>query len=238
MKTLSFTHATDDQLVADVPRLAQNERTSTADFVACLAEFDGRRLYLGLGFASIYSYCAARLHLTEGAAYRRVETARASRRFPIVLEMLRDGQLSLATAALIGQKLTAGNVESLLREVAFKSKREVEVILAKRSPRPLAPSVVRKLPDPKPAIIAPTRASNESPVSLTELIAAPPPPSRRPIVAPLSEAHYKLQVTISTAARERLAQIQDLMRHRIPGGDPAAIVEHALEVLHMELLKK
>src|SRR5688500_3794350 len=28
------------------------------------------------------------------------------------------------------------------------------------------------------------------------------------------------------------------MRHRIPGGDPAAIVEHALEVLHMELLTK
>ncbi|MEX2269825.1 MAG: hypothetical protein WD690_00040 [Vicinamibacterales bacterium] len=28
------------------------------------------------------------------------------------------------------------------------------------------------------------------------------------------------------------------MRHRIPRGDPAAIVEHALEVLHAELLKE
>jgi hypothetical protein len=63
-------------------------------------------------------------------------------------------------------------------------------------------------------------------------------PARRPIVAPLSESHYKLQVTISAAARERPSQIQDLMRHRIPNGDPAAIVEHALDVLHAQLLKE
>ncbi|HEX6324385.1 MAG TPA: HNH endonuclease signature motif containing protein [Vicinamibacterales bacterium] len=70
------------------------------------------------------------------------------------------------------------------------------------------------------------------------VLSAPPIPSRRPIVAPLSESHYKLQVTITAAARERLGQIQDLMRHRLPNGDPAAIVEHALEVLHAELLKQ
>jgi hypothetical protein len=45
-------------------------------------------------------------------------------------------------------------------------------------------------------------------------------------------------VTISAAAHDRLQQIQDLMRHRLPNGDPAAIVEHAFEVLHAELLKQ
>src|SRR5690606_13653310 len=64
------------------------------------------------------------------------------------------------------------------------------------------------------------------------------PALRRPVIAPLSESHYKLQVTISAAARERLSQIQASMRHRLPNGDPAAIVEHALEVLHAELLKQ
>lgn len=48
----------------------------------------------------------------------------------------------------------------------------------------------------------------------------------------------ELQVTISSAGRERLRAIQDLMRHRLPSGDPAAIIERALEVLHAELLKK
>ena len=47
--------------------------------------------------------------------------------------------------------------------------------------------------------------------------------SPKPVVAPLSESHYKLQVTISASVRQRLQQIQDLMRHRLPSGDPAAI---------------
>lgn len=88
------------------------------------------------------------------------------------------------------------------------------------------------------------RAARKFPtaISLTELLGTPivPPtaPTRRPVVSPLSESHYKLQVTISAAARERLSQIQNLMRHRLPNGDPAAIVEHPLEVLHAQLLKE
>ena len=223
-----------------MPGLAANERTATADFVAGLAEFDRRRLYLGLGFPSIYSYCAARLHLKEGSAYRRIETARASRNHPVILEMLRDGRLSLATAALVAPRLTATCGEELLHDVAFKSKREVEVILARLRPQPPVPSVVRKLPEPQSVSAAPD-SDNAPPMSLRDLVAAAQaaaPASRRPIVAPLSESHYKLQVTISASARERLQQIQDLMRHRLPSGDPAAIVEHALELLHADLLKK
>jgi hypothetical protein len=58
------------------------------------------------------------------------------------------------------------------------------------------------------------------------------------VISPLSEAHYKLQVTISTTAHDRLRHIQDLMRHTIPNGDPALIVERALKLLHEDLLKK
>ena len=242
MNTRTFAHATDDQLVAELPRLAQNERASAAEFVTGLAEFDGRKLYLGLGFTSIYSYCAARLHLADGAAYRRVEAARASRRFPVLLDMLRDGRLCLATAALIGPKLTAGSAEGLFEEAAFKSKREVEKLLARHHPQPPVPSVVRKLPGRKqpesPAPMITTEAEQPLDLSSSHAPATSQPPSRRPVVAPLSEAHYKLQVTISTTAHDRLRQIQDLMRHRVPNGDPAVIGEHALEVLHAELLKR
>lgn len=79
-----------------------------------------------------------------------------------------------------------------------------------------------------------------TPTAVPDGAALPPPQpfSRRRIVAPLSEQYYKLQVTISAAARDRLSEIQDLMRHRLPSGDPATIVEHALEVLHADLLKQ
>src|SRR5688500_18527121 len=241
---MTFAQLSDHQLVARMPDLLQQERSASADFVEALAELDARKLYLGLGFTSVYSYCAARLHLTDGSAYRRIEAARASRRFPAVLAMLKDGSLSLATAALVSCKLTTSNADQLLKQVSFKSKRDVELVLARLNPQPPVASVVRKLPEPRMQVPPPpsTTSDSGSAISLTDLVTKTHTPtlvpSRRPVVAPLSESHYRLQITISSAARKRLQQIQDLMRHRLPNGDPAAIVEHALELLHADLLKK
>ena len=50
-----------------------------------------RRLYLREGCASLFTYCTQVLHLSEGAAYNRIETARAARRFPEVLDALERG---------------------------------------------------------------------------------------------------------------------------------------------------
>lgn len=229
----------DRELTVAVARLAQHERSSTAELLAGLEEFDRRRLYLGLGFSSIYAYCRDELHLTDGAAFTRIEVARASRRFPMLLEMLRDGRLSLATACLVSSKLQADTADDLFAQVLYKSKREVEAVLAARHPKPPVPSVVRKLPEsPAVTLDVGPMAGSVAPACAQSHAPQPVPASRRPILAPLSEAHYRLQVTISTKAHERLRQIQDLMRHRLPTGDPAVIVEQALDVLHAELLKK
>ena len=88
---------TDDQLLDEVKRLAQRERTATGDLLRCLIEVDTRRLYLREGCASLFTYCTQVLHLAEGAAYNRIEAARAARRFPIVLERIAEGSLTLLT---------------------------------------------------------------------------------------------------------------------------------------------
>src|SRR5687768_3192273 len=43
----SFAELSDRDLIAEVQRLAGSERAATAAMVACLAEMDTRRLYLG-----------------------------------------------------------------------------------------------------------------------------------------------------------------------------------------------
>jgi len=245
----SFGSFTDSRLIEVMPRLIAAECGATAIVVAALAEFDIRRLWLPLGYSSLFNYCVQHLRLTEDAACSRIEAARAGRKFPRVLECLQRGELSLTAARMLAPHLTPTNHGPVLEQARHKTKREIELLIAKINPQPPVPSVVRKLSEPRPAALPkealaePTRADAESAASLSDLVTAPsaaatPPPSRRPVVAPLSEAHYKLQVTISAAARERLQQIQGLMRHRLPNGDPAAIVEHALEVLHAELLKQ
>src|SRR5262245_42901304 len=86
---------TDDELLARVCNLAQRERAATVHLIAALAELDSRRLYLGGGYSSLFTYCTQALHLSEHAAYGRIEAARAARRFPVILDLLVEGAVTL-----------------------------------------------------------------------------------------------------------------------------------------------
>ncbi|HEX9602586.1 MAG TPA: hypothetical protein VF973_02465 [Myxococcales bacterium] len=57
------------------------------------------------------------------------------------------------------------------------------------------------------------------------------------MVAPLSEETFKFQFTASRACHDKFRQAQDLLRHRIPDGDLATIVEKALELLIEQVQK-
>ena len=86
------TTLSDPELLAEVRRLAGHERHATARLIAALGELDARRLYLGEGCSSLFTYCTQVLHLSEHAAYGRIEAARAARKLPAILDLLADGR--------------------------------------------------------------------------------------------------------------------------------------------------
>ena len=131
-----FASLTDAQLLTEVDTLAAIDRNHTVMLVASLAELDARQLYLGLGFSSIHKYCMQHLRLSEHAAYSRIEAARTARAFPVVLDLLNSGDLTLTTLALLGRHLTAENHLTLLEAARHKTKREVQAQIAEISPRP------------------------------------------------------------------------------------------------------
>jgi hypothetical protein len=147
-------HLTDDQLLGAVKRLAARERSSTAELVEHFAEIEARHLYLGAGFTSLYEYCRRILHLSEDRACTYIAATRAAREFPVISGMLRTGELNLSTLRLLIPHL-AGDHRELLAAAAFKSKREVQELLARRSPRPDVETAIRKLPSVEP--LAPDR---------------------------------------------------------------------------------
>ena len=69
------------------------------------------------------------------------------------------------------------------------------------------------------------------PAPAVEMAPATRPPRRDPDPVPLSPGRYRLQVTISQDTHDKLQQLRDLLAHKIPNGDPAAIIERALNVL-------
>src|SRR5215207_6457069 len=91
----SFAALSDDDLVERVKNLAARERRASVALIRSLVEFDARRLYLREGCPSLFVYCTRVLNLSEGSAYNRIETARASRRYLKLLEALESGDLTL-----------------------------------------------------------------------------------------------------------------------------------------------
>lgn len=240
----SFEGLSDTNLLSAAEHLAVTARTSTADLVAALAELDKRRLYLGLGYSSLFVYCTSRLHLTGGEAFNRIEAARAVRRFPALLPHLSVGSLSLTAIRLLAPHLTLANCDSLVKSAEFQGTRAIEKLVAHLRPQPPVPSVVRKLPTPAVSATRATPSALFVADTLVEpqrqVVLTPPaaPASHRTIVKPLSAAHYKIQVTFGVDAHDKLRRAQALLRHQIPGGDPAQVLERGLDALLERLLKQ
>jgi hypothetical protein len=151
--TQSFAHLSDDELLATVKRLATTECRATAALVRSLMELDVRRLYLGEGYSSLFTYCTQALHLAEGAAYNRIEAARAARRFPAILAALDEGSVTLTTVRLLAPHLTAANHQNVLALARHKGKRAVEELVASLRPLPAVPSTIRKSSDHRQALV-------------------------------------------------------------------------------------
>ena len=231
--TDSLARLSDAGLLVEVTRLIAIERHATVRLIAALAELDARRLYLGQGCSSLFTYCTQVLHLSEHAAYGRIEAARLARKFPVILERLTDGSVTLTSVGLLAPHLTTDNHMALLEAVRHKSKRDVEHIVAALSPQPDVPSRVRKLPSPNPqelAIVSVRSAEPQRPAPKSVV-----PQSVRPAVVPLAPERYKVQFTVARETYEKLRRVQDLLRHTIPSGDPSAVFDRALTLLLHDL---
>jgi len=225
-----------------------------AEVVAHLCEVEERRLHLLGGYASLFSYCVSRLGMSEDEAYRRIEVARLARRFPILFEKLASGRVSLSVAALLKPYLSGADHATLLEAVSGKTVGQAREVLAAWFPRPDVPPLIRKLPTrppnasaastteaPSPARPAATQSDPVAPPPFTPApphAPAPPPGPASRSIEPLSPERYKVQLTANAELKRKIELARDLMRHAVPSGDLAAIVERAIDMLIQQTLKR
>jgi HNH endonuclease len=145
MKITHPSHLSNQELTTALRRLAQDEREATVALIVHLAEFDARRLYEPAGYSSLFKYCRAILRLSEDAVYNRIHSARAARRFPVIVDMLLARTLSPTTARLLARRLTTENHQELLSAASGLGKEDVEKLLAARFPEPDVKPSVRKV---------------------------------------------------------------------------------------------
>lgn len=267
MLSRSRSHLADHVLLRTLADVVTRDRATTAEMLALIAEVDRRRLYAGAGFESMYAYCVRHLHMSEDVAYKRIRTARVSRRFPAVLEAVSDGRLNLSTVVRLAPYLKriptkAGN--ELLSTAEGVTRAELEVLLAERFPQADLPTVVQELspcvtseqlaPGPvhdscvtsstgdealgRTADDGNQAAHHVSAPASAQTLAAPAPAMPAPRVAPLSPGRFGMQLTVSQVTHDKLRYAQVLLSHAVPSGDLAEVLDRALDALIATLEKR
>ncbi len=124
----------DSTLLTRLERLCGTEREVQLNILYHLIEIDWRRLYLSMGYASLFEFSTGYLKYSNSAAGRRIGAARCIGRFPEVAEMFVAGEINLTPMALISGILTKENYREILDWVKGRPFRDVEMLVSRHRP--------------------------------------------------------------------------------------------------------
>jgi hypothetical protein len=215
---MSITSLSDAAILARAMELAARGRITTVELLALLIEVDDRRLYAAGGHPSLYPYCVDAHQLSDGDAATLSPAARAARRFPLVLDLLRGGGINLTTVRLLAPHLTEENHRQVLEAACGLARPQVEHLVVTLAPRPVPAPVLRPvMAAPPPTFPAPVAVSRPQVASVT----------------PLAAEVYRLGVNLSPTARAAWMRLRELV-----AGDDGQVMERALSAAVATLEKE
>lgn len=213
----SIRKLTDVDLLARVQTISLESNRLLGELIVLLMEVEERRLHLRKAAPSLFEFCRKQLRMSEGEAYRRINAVKLVRRFPKLLDHIARGAVHLSALVQLRDHFTEENVDELVAAAKGRNKLQIAELVARLAPRPDVPAKLRKLPQHDKG----SRVTKAS----------------QPLLDPLSEARYRLQVTGDCSFRDKLLRARDLMMRTNPSGDLAVVVERALDEL-IEVLEK
>lgn len=231
----------DAQLISKLSELAQRDKRQMAELLAHLSELDARRLFLDMGYSSIWEYCMRALGFCQTSAWRRYTAARVCREYPDVFEKVAQGDLHLSVLAELSPYLTADNAGELLEACNRQSLRQVKRLLAARFPSPDWKDSVRRMPTDPTDESAAARPNGDTPSDEPHATspdgASVKSPSARERVEPLSAGRFGVRFTADNEFLELLEEVRGLASHSNPKGDLLTVLKAGLAAYRSELLK-
>jgi hypothetical protein len=229
-------------LAARLADLLRREHLAMADFLVELAEFDRRRCWLELGYASLFDFLHRELGKSKGTAFYRKVAAELIQLHPEVVEPLRDGRLCITAIHALSKAMTPENRVEVLPRFFNLSKQEARAVSAAMAPAPDVPrkDVVTTLRVPPPNNETSTRSSQ--PVGSFSLEGAEPArepvPMSRPAVEPLTAAETRLHITVSPEFLDKLAAAKLALSHALPGAIAEDVLAAGLDLILARDAKK
>lgn len=129
----------DSEIVSGSQAARAQEHGGTIAILGFIAEVDRRKIYLTMGYSSLFDYCTKFLEESESAANRRITAARCVVKFPQVMPLLESKDINLSTIGKVAKILTVENCDVVLERIRRKSIREAEAVAAEYQPVPSFP---------------------------------------------------------------------------------------------------
>jgi 5-methylcytosine-specific restriction endonuclease McrA len=241
-------------------KLLGEERLAMVAFLLALVEFDGKRLWVDLGYASLFDYLHRELALSKTTAYFRMSAARLIRAFPEVVEPLRDGRLCITAVAELAKVLTRDNCAAVLPRFYGMASREAKAVTAALAPmeeppfrdvitrvplRALEVLSLRAVPEADDSSVRgpdqhraevpePTDngVPNGTPVGCTAAVLQLAVPAlRQDEVLPLTADLRRVHLTVSRAFEEKLTRAKVALSHKYPAGRLEEIFDAGLDLI-------
>ncbi|HKO21237.1 MAG TPA: HNH endonuclease [Candidatus Eisenbacteria bacterium] len=237
MQSYSLTHVSDAVLLRDLATLMVRDRMTTAEILAHIAEMDTRRLYAPAGYSSMHAYCVGELKLTEDAAFKRIQAARAARQFPELFQAVADGRLHLIGVCLLAPYLNPSNSSELIRGASDKPRLEIEAWLVDRlAPVPMEFGVgevaTSQVGLPSDAHVGSSQVATTQ--VATSQVSSPEVATSQPLGINRSETLW----VRAKLSRTKLRYAQALLSHALPSGEVDQVLDRALDALIHQLEKR
>lgn len=132
----SLKKQTDVALIERLERLTAREKKTTAEILEVIKEVDARKLFLKMGFTSLFAYLTEGLGYAPASAQRRIESARLLCEIPGISKDLAEGSLNLTQVSMLASGLKKRNVpvgskKEIIERIKEKNITETQKILAR-----------------------------------------------------------------------------------------------------------
>jgi 5-methylcytosine-specific restriction endonuclease McrA len=114
-------------------------RTSETQLIDLVQKVEEKRVFVVLGYSSLFEYCTKALLLSESNAQMLISISRKSRMVPELKTEIQKGTVSISKAQRIVSVITRENKSEWIQKASQLSKRELEKEVAK-----IHPEVVRE----------------------------------------------------------------------------------------------
>lgn len=208
----------DKLLLEQTNYIAEHEREVTILALRHLREVEIRRLYVELGYSSMYAYCIKHLKYSENKTMSRLSSARLMTELPEIEKQIEDGSLNVTTLSKVQSFVRA---EKLAQQELSKDQKLALIADCENKPtRELAKELIKK--SHQPGLLA-------EKFQMTSVVLKD---------SSLDLEYTKFAALLDSDSQKLLQEFKDLYAHDLPDGSNITVINFLLKKVVNEKKKK